>query len=90
MKFCREVNDNGGILIPPLCFMNLKEIGKLCANYRRSLNVTQQQVADFLGYSAENISSFENGRNDNFEILLWYIYKGIDINLLINVIKEIK
>lgn len=39
--------------------------------------MTQQQVADALNYSQENISSFENGRNSNNRIFLWYIKQGL-------------
>lgn len=43
---------------------------------RKKAKVKQSQVARELGYSLENISAFENGRNNNAEILLYYIKKG--------------
>ena len=43
---------------------------------RKKAKVKQSQVAKELGYSLENISAFENGRNNNAEILLYYIKKG--------------
>lgn len=56
----------------------LKRCGKLCAEYRReTLGKTQKDVAQDLGYSVENIASFEQGRNDNLLILLWYIKHGL-------------
>ena len=57
--------------------MENKTIGKLCAEFRRSLHITQKTVAEELTYSVENISAFENGRNANMYILLWYIRKGL-------------
>ena len=46
-------------------------IGRKCANFRRLIGYSQQQVADELGYSRTNISMFENGKNYNMTILLW-------------------
>ena len=43
---------------------------------RRQAKVKQSEVAKELGYSLENISAFENGRNNNAEILLYYIKRG--------------
>ena len=40
-------------------------IGRKCANFRRLIGYSQQQVADELGYSRTNISMFENGKNYN-------------------------
>lgn len=55
-----------------------KKCGELCAIFRKEeLKMTQQQVADALNYSQENISSFENGRNSNNRIFLWYIKQGL-------------
>ena len=56
---------------------DLKKLGKNCAFIRKRLGYTQKQVADELGYSVENISAFENGRNDNGRIYDWYIQKLI-------------
>lgn len=56
---------------------NKKRIGQLCADFRRRHNITQQQIADEMGYSVYNISAFENGRNDNGEILAWYLDHGM-------------
>ena len=54
-------------------------IGKKCANFRRSIGYSQKQVADELGYSRTNISMFENGKNYNMTILLWYLKRGLEI-----------
>lgn len=54
-------------------------IGRKCANFRRLIGYSQQQVADELGYSRTNISMFENGRNYNMVILLWYLKRGLEL-----------
>jgi transcriptional regulator with XRE-family HTH domain len=54
-------------------------IGKKCANFRRLIGYSQQQVADELGYSRTNISMFENGKNYNMAILLWYVKRGLKL-----------
>ena len=55
-----------------------KNFGELCAEFRKDiLHITQEQVAEELDYSQENISAFENGRNANANILFWYLKKGL-------------
>lgn len=56
----------------------LKEIGQICKNFRIKKGFTQRDVAEDLCYTSENISAFENGRNDNAIILLWYIKNGLE------------
>lgn len=52
--------------------------GDLCRKYRQEvLNLTQTDVANDLNYSQENISAFENGRNSNNIIFMWYVKQGI-------------
>lgn len=65
----------------------MKIIGRNCKAFRERLGYFQQDVADDLGYSKENISSFENGRNDNYKVLLWYVLKGIKIEELLKGVK---
>ena len=57
--------------------MTLKQVGLMCKTYRRAIGFLQRDVAADTGYSVENISAFERGRNDNLEILLWYFGKGM-------------
>lgn len=54
-------------------------IGRKCANFRRSIGYSQQQVAEELGYTRSNISMFENGKNYNMVILLWYLKRGLKL-----------
>lgn len=57
---------------------NYKVCGYMCRKYRQDiLNITQEQVAKELDYSQENISAFENGRNSNNIIFMWYVRNGI-------------
>lgn len=51
---------------------------ELCKKFRQEqLKVTQEDVAKELGYSQENISAFENGRNGNVIIFMWYVKEGL-------------
>ena len=59
--------------------MNSLTIGQKCANFRRLIGISQQQIADELGYTRTNISMFENGKNYNMTILLWYLKRGLEI-----------
>jgi transcriptional regulator with XRE-family HTH domain len=57
--------------------VNLRDIGQRCKEYRIKHGYFQIDVAKDTGYSIENISSFETGRNDNARILLWYFAHGM-------------
>lgn len=64
-------------------------VGLNCQTFRRKkTNYSQTMVAKELGFSVENISSFENSRNDNYYILLWYLRKGMTIEELLEGLKE--
>lgn len=54
-----------------------KELGKICQKFRRRQGISQLNVAIETGYSVENISAFECGRNNNVLIFLWYVYHGM-------------
>lgn len=56
-------------------------VGLNCQEFRRTKTLyTQVDVAKDLGYSVENVSAFENSRNDNMRILMWYILHGMELN----------
>lgn len=55
------------------------EIGKACQRYRKNIGKTQREAANDTHYSVENISAFENGRTNNFRILLWYVAQGLNV-----------
>ena len=64
-------------------------VGLNCQTFRKSkTNYSQPMVAKELGFSVENISSFENSRNDNYYILLWYLRKGMSITELFEGLEE--
>ena len=57
--------------------ISLREMGRRCKEFRVYHGYYQSDVAAETGYSVENISSFETGRNDNARILLWYFERGM-------------
>ena len=57
--------------------ISLREMGRRCKQFRVDRGYYQSDVAADTGYSIENISSFETGRNDNARILLWYFEHGM-------------
>lgn len=57
--------------------ISLSEMGRRCKQFRVERGYRQIDVAVDTGYSIENISSFETGRNDNGIILLWYFEHGM-------------
>ena len=57
--------------------LTLREMGQRCKQFRVNHGYYQTDVAADTGYSVENISSFETGRNDNARILLWYFEHGM-------------
>ena len=59
--------------------ISLKDLGLSCKIFRLSRGYYQRDVAEDTGYTVENISAFECGRNDNSRILLWYISHGMTI-----------
>lgn len=63
-------------------------ITKNCQDYRINRGITQQQIANNIGCSIETISSFENNRNNNALILIWYIEHGITLNELLRGVKN--
>ena len=62
--------------------ISLREMGRRCKKFRVEHGYFQTDVASDTGYSVENISSFETGRNDNARILLWYLDHGMNAEYL--------
>lgn len=60
--------------------IDLKVLGARCKEFRVNKGYYQYHVAIDTGYTTENISAFETGRNDNSRILLWYILHGMSID----------
>lgn len=65
-----------------------KIIGNNCKLWRVNHGYFQMDVANDTHYSIENVSSFENGRNDNYRILLWYILHGMTISDILKGVNE--
>ena len=63
-------------------FISLLDIGRRCKEFRVEHGYYQIDVARDTGYSVENISAFETGRNDNARILLWYFVHGMNAEYL--------
>ena len=54
-------------------------IGELCKRWRIMNNYRLSDVASDLEYSEDNVKKFEQGTNNNMNMLLWYIRHGFDI-----------
>lgn len=67
----------------------LIEVGKVCKNFRVKIGEPQTSVAKSTNYSVEVISSFENGRNNNMYVFLWYLTNGLDIIKISDLIYEV-
>ena len=66
---------------------NYKKLGYICREFRvKYLRMTQGQVAEELGLTVSSISMFENGNSRSTDILLFYLLKGLPVN----VIRDIK
>lgn len=61
--------------------IDMVELGRRCQVYRQSLAYRQIDVARDLGYEQSTISRFEQGKNDNARILMWYVIHGFDLRI---------
>lgn len=67
--------------------LSMVVVGHRCRLYRKRILKTElKTIALDLGYSVENISAFEHGRNDNSIILLWYLIHGMSLDMLMGVV----
>lgn len=55
----------------------LKKLGAICADFRRYLGMTQEEVAGDLKCTAKGVSHFENGRSTNIKFFFWYVEHGL-------------
>ncbi len=58
----------------------LKRLAGTCADFRRSIGVTQSEMAEDLGVTKQNVSHFENGRSTNLIYFCWYIMHGLEVS----------
>lgn len=66
---------------------NYKKIGTYCRDFRMQRGTTLLQVSQEVGTSPSNIRAFETGRNDNYNILIWYINHGFNLETAIKIIE---
>ena len=50
----------------------MKELGALCRRCRERLGKTQQEIADAVGMTAQNVCRFESGERDSLFIFSVY------------------
>lgn len=55
-----------------------RDLGATCRRFRKSIDKKLSDVARDTGYTLQNISAFERGKNNNMKIYLWYINNGLD------------
>ncbi len=59
--------------------MDMRKIGEMCKSARVEHGYTLVEAGTQMGYDFSTVWGFENGRNDNYIILLWYVTKcGVD------------
>jgi predicted transcriptional regulator len=68
----------------------LKKIGNECAKFRHQIKEPQSSVAKSTNYSVEVVSSFENGRNNNLFVFLWYVSNGLDLIPILDIMCEVE
>jgi hypothetical protein len=60
--------------------MQLKELGRICREFRLENNITVKEIARLCNYSVWNVYKFEQGIIDNASILLVYLYLGLQLD----------
>lgn len=56
-----------------------KALGKRCTEIRQSLDLSQSDVANDLGYTRQSINNFEKGKTWSYVILTWYLDRGLKL-----------
>ena len=57
-------------------------IGNTARMFRQGRGLRQADVSRETGKSVSSVSRFENGNNEDFSILWWYVSRGMDLSLL--------
>lgn len=65
--------------IPENGIAELKRLGNSCAEWRRSMKLTQKDIADSSGYTVQAVSAFERGLLNNGLLLAEYCRKGYEV-----------
>lgn len=67
---------------------NADTLTRICKRWRIWNNIPLSRIAEELDYTIDNIAKFEQGKNNNMTILLWYILHGFDITKITLVDKK--
>ncbi len=65
-----------------------KQLGYLCREFREQNDIRLIEMAYAVHTSPSNIAKFEEGKNDNYNILIAYINRGFDLMNAIEVIES--
>jgi transcriptional regulator with XRE-family HTH domain len=63
----------------------LVEIGKLCADRRVELGLTQREVGEMVGATKKGVNHFEHGDTRNVFYLLTYLSLGVDVDEVLSI-----
>jgi len=50
-----------------------KMLGESCRNFRKQLNITQEDFADAAGVTRQTVINFENGKSNSFKLLEYFL-----------------
>lgn len=56
----------------------IESIGRSCRIWRNTMGYSIAQVIKETGYTASTITLFEQGKNNNAVLFLWYIARGFN------------
>lgn len=60
--------------------MQLKELGRICREFRKEQGISVKEIARLCNYTVWNVYKFEQGIIDSASILLVYLYLGIQLD----------
>ena len=68
---------------------DIKKVTQICKEHRiNNIKITQKQLAEIYDFDRTNIMNFENGRNRNLDIFLFYVDHGLDMTRIKEVLKN--
>lgn len=56
--------------------MKMKELAALCREWRIAQNITQREIAEKAGVSAQAVNMFENGKCNSLKVYCAYLDYG--------------
>lgn len=63
----------------------LAEIGKICADRRLELGMSQREIGEMIGVTRKGVNHFEHGGTRNVQFLLTYLALGVDLDEILSV-----